>query len=168
MDWPGDAGRVSVKKAQAAIAPLGLRAMSDQRWILPADVDRVKVKPDHRVTLISSLDALFLLRRNVSDFVDAADAAREVRGEKHLDQLGGVTDLMFNAIMRGGRLTGLWEYDTTTESIAWISFTTKDKDTQDAVNQTETMIRAELQDARTFSLDSPKSRQPRIDWLRAQ
>ena len=30
------------------------------------------------------------------------------------------------------------------------------------------MIRTELEDARSFSLDSPKSRQPRIDWLRAQ
>jgi len=33
-------------------------------------------------SFLSSLDALFLLRRNVKDFVDAADAMREVRGEK--------------------------------------------------------------------------------------
>ena len=49
-------------------------------------------------------EPLFLLRRNVKDFVDATDAAREVRGEKQLYQLGS----------------------------------------------------------------SPKSRQPRIDWLRGQ
>ncbi len=176
FEWTGPAtlaefqwfAGLGVKKAQAAIAPLGLRAMDDRRWIFPADVERMNVKPDKRVALVSSLDAIFLLRRNVRDLVDSADAGREVRGEKQTDQLGGLTDLMFNAILRGGRLTGLWEYDTATEKIAWMSFTAKDKDTQHAVKETEAMIRQELQDARTFSLDSPKSRQPRIDWLRAQ
>ena len=54
------------------------------------------------------------------------------------------------------------------ENIAWMSFTTKDKAMQQAVAATEAMNRDSLGDDRSFSLDGPKSRQPRIDWLRAQ
>ena len=115
---------LGVKKAQAAIAPLHLESMDDQRLGFREPKAQ---KPDNRVALLSSLDALFLLRRNVSAYVDAADAAREIRGEKQLHAAGSITDLPFNAIMRGGRLIGLWEYDTATQSIAWMSFVKKDK-----------------------------------------
>ena len=147
---------LGVKKAQNAIAPLGLEQMPDQRWIFPADREALeaKAKPDQRVALVSSLDP--------------RDTAREVLGEKQLCQLGGITDLMFNAILRGGRLIGLWEYDPATEAIAWMGFVKKDQAMEQAVAATREMIRGELGDARSFSLDSPKSRQPRIDWLRAQ
>ena len=85
------------------MAPLALERFDEERWVLPGQ-KVTATKPDQRVAMLSSLDALFLLRRNVKDFVDATDAAREVRGEKQLYQLGS----------------------------------------------------------------SPKSRQPRIDWLRGQ
>lgn len=49
-----------------------------------------------------------------------------------------------------------------------MSFVKKDQAMEQAVAATSEMIRAELGDARSFSLDSPKSRPPRIDWLRAQ
>ena len=124
--------------------------------------------PDQRVALVSSLDALFLLRRSITAHLDPQDVAREVLGEKQLCQLGGITDLMFNAILRGGRLIGLWEYDPATEAIVWMSFVKKDQAMEQAVAATREMIRCELGDARSFSLDSPKSRQPRIAWLRAQ
>ena len=168
---------LGVKKAQAAMLPLELDRFDEQRFILPEQRERVepehrervkKAKAGTRVALLSSLDALFLLRRNVRDFVDTTDAARDIRGEQQIYQLGGITDLMFNAILRGGRLIGLWEYDVDRAEIAWMTFGKKDKATQQAVAETEAMIRTELQDARSFSLDSPKSRQPRIDWLRAQ
>ena len=144
--------------------------MPDQRWIFPADREALeaKAKPDQRVALVSSLDALFLLRRSITAYLDPQDVAREIRGEKQLYQLGGITDLMFNAILRGGRLIGLWEYDPATEAIAWMSFVKKDPAMEQAVAATREMICGELGDARSFSLDSPKSRQPRIDWLRAQ
>ena len=61
---------------------------------------------------------------------------------------------------------GLWEYDPATESIAWMSFGRKDKALQQAVTRTENFVRNQLGDARSFSLDSPKSRAPRIAALR--
>jgi hypothetical protein len=58
-------------------------------------------------------------------------------------------------------------YDTTTDSIAWSSFVTKDKGLETAVKFTEDFIRQQLGDARSFSLDSPKSREAQIEVLRA-
>jgi len=67
-----------------------------------------------------------------------------------------------------GRIVGLWEYDTQSESIVYASFVKKDLLLKQAVAATEEYIRGQLGDARTVSLDSPKSRAPRIEALRKQ
>src|SRR5262249_20742107 len=108
--------------------------------------------------------AIVLLRRDV--LADGKDLQREIQGEKGRVLLGSVADLPNHAILDRGRLVGLWEYDPTTESIAWSSFGKKDAALKVAVEKTETYIREQLGDARSFSLDSPKSRAPRIEALR--
>jgi hypothetical protein len=75
-------------------------------------------------------------------------------------------DLPSNAILDRGRLVGLWEYDPESESIAWTSFIRSNADLEKAVHCTEDYVRTQLGDARSFSLDSPKSRVPRIQALR--
>ncbi|HME08614.1 MAG TPA: hypothetical protein VKG25_16275, partial [Bryobacteraceae bacterium] len=51
-------------------------------------------------------------------------------------------------------------------AIAWTSFVKADGALKQAVARTESYIREQLGDARSFSLDSPKSRAPRIAALR--
>jgi hypothetical protein len=63
-------------------------------------------------------------------------------------------------------MSGVWEYDTETSTIAWKSFSAPDKAIGTAVIEMEAFIREDLGDARSFSLDSPKSRAPRIAELR--
>ena len=75
-------------------------------------------------------------------------------------------DLPSHGIFDRGKLVGLWEYDPDTESIAWASFMGKNKEMERAVAKTEEYVRTQLGDARSFSLDSPKSRAPRIQALR--
>jgi hypothetical protein len=77
-----------------------------------------------------------------------------------------LTDVPSHAIVDCGRLVGLWEYDQSTESIAWTPFIKKDKALQQAVIRSENFVKEQLGDARSFSLDSPKSRAPRIAALR--
>jgi hypothetical protein len=71
-----------------------------------------------------------------------------------------------HAILDRGRIVGLWEYDTAAHSIAWIAFVKNDKALEAAVSRTEDYVREQLGDARSFSLDSPKSRAPRVATLR--
>ena len=49
--------------------------------------------------------------------------------------------------------------------MAWMSFIPKNKDLENAVQRTEEYVRTQLGDARSFSLDSPKSRIPRIEAI---
>jgi hypothetical protein len=80
--------------------------------------------------------------------------------------IGGLADLPSHAILDRGRLVGLWEYDVDSESIAYASFVGTNKKLTQAVARTEAYVRDELGDARSFSLDSPKRRAPRIEGLR--
>jgi hypothetical protein len=139
---------LGVKAAKAAIEPLKLEgiqvAPGEELLLLPGDRARLEsFKPpkEPHYALLGSIDSLFEHRGQFQDF------------EGH-------------AIVDRGRLVGVWEYDQPNESIAWVSFVNKDKALQQAVTRTEEFVRQQLGDARSFSLDSPKSRAPRIAALR--
>ncbi|MBV8202620.1 MAG: hypothetical protein JOZ15_18550, partial [Acidobacteria bacterium] len=72
-----------------------------------------------------------------------------------------------HAILDRGRLIGLWEYDPGAGKIVWNAFARPDAALREQVHATEKLIAGELGDMRSFSLDSPKSRQPRLEQLRA-
>jgi hypothetical protein len=93
-------------------------------------------------------------------------AKAKVYGDKGIVELGGLSDLHSNAILDRGAIIGLWEYDSEAASIVWATFVPGDKALRDAIARTEDCIREQLGDARSFSLDSPKSRTPRIEALR--
>ena len=89
-------------------------------------------------------------------------------GERGARALGGLADLPSHAILDRGRLVGLWEFDPEAQKIVWWAFgaNPKDKALVAAVERMETFVAGHLGDARSFSLDSPKSRAPRIEALR--
>lgn len=154
---------LGVKASKAAIEPLRLVPLQDgsDRLMFPDDKDRLMTfkppaKPQY--ALVSSLDALALLRNDIKSLID----------EEHvkLQKVVGLTEFPNHAIVDRGRLVGLWEYDMESEKIVWSSFGIKDKALDAAIAATEKYIREQLGDARSFSLDSPKSRAPRIAALR--
>jgi hypothetical protein len=156
---------LGVKAAKDAAEPLKLEPLEkgDDRLMLPefrADFQTYQIPRQPRYVLVSSLDNISHLRRDVSGLLTPADVKRSVFCEK------GLMDLSSHAILDRGRLIGLWEYDVTAESIAWMSFIPRNKILEKTVALTEQFVRAELGDARSFSLDSPKSRAPRIAALR--
>ena len=163
---------LGVKAAQAAAAPLKLAPITagDNRLMLPSRIDEFKsfkVSKEPHYSLVSSLDAISQHRRDVKGLADDADLKRKVPGEKGAAELGTFKDLPSHAILDRGRLVGLWEYDVATQSIVWISFVPSSADLKKAIQPTEEFVREDLGDARSFSLDSPKSREPRIQALRS-
>jgi hypothetical protein len=162
---------LGVKAAKAAVEPLKLVPFADGQELLlfPEDRDKLKafvVPKQAEYVLTSSLDGICLLRRELKSLLAPADLERSVMVEKSAQALSGLADLPSHAILDRGRLVGLWEYDTIAESIAWMSFGVRDKALKDAVARMEKYVRTELGDARSFSLDSPKSRTPRVEALR--
>ena len=155
---------LSGKAAKAATANLKLETLADDRLILPenrAAFENFQTPKHPQYVLVSSLDGLNQLRRELKSLVAPEDQGRVDRESQK-----AVVDLSNHAIFDRGRLAGLWAYDTDTATIAWMSFVKPDRALKDAVATTETFVREQLGDARSFSLDSPKSRVERIAELR--
>ena len=162
---------LGVRAAKAAIEPLKLAPVDagGERLMHGEDRDALKAfkRPkDPQYALVSGLDALVLLRRDVQGLLDEKDKARTVVEDKTRVAAGSISDLPSHGIFDRGRLVGLWEYDHDAGAIAWASFGVKDKALSDAVARMEGYVRHDLGDARSFSLDSPKSRVARIEGLR--
>jgi hypothetical protein len=162
---------LGVKSAKAALEPLKLEPLGagSDLQMLPGDhekLDAFKPPKDPHYSLVAGLDSILLLRRDLKGLLDSKDLQRQVFVEKDSKPLGGLADLPSHAILDRGRVVGLWEYDTAADSIAWTPFVKKDNAMQEAVDRTEKFVRQQLGDARSFSLDSPKSRAPRVAALR--
>ena len=163
---------LSQKDCKAAIEPLHLVPLEEgsARLMHPADLDALhafRPAKDPYYTLVSSLDGISLLRRDLKSLLDPADRDRSVPVEKGERALSGLADLESHAILDRGRVVGLWEYDPTGEQIVWTAFIKVSKALREAVAATEAYIRGQVGDARSFSLDSPKSREPKLKALRA-
>ena len=161
---------LGVKAAKDAIEPLGLVAVDETRLASPEDLENIhSFKPEKKTdfNLVASIDSMVALRRKHGDLLAETDANREIPGDKGPASLTTVADLPSHAIFDNhGRLSGFWEYDKEAERIAWGSFIGKSPALEKAVVVTEAFIRDQLGDARSFSLDSPKTRGPRIAAVR--
>jgi len=162
---------LGVKAAKAAVEPLKLEPMASGGEFLFLPGDRAKYEAfrppkDAKYALLGSIDSLFLLRHGLKSLLDPRDLERKAMSEKGARPLGEFGDLPDHAIADRGRIVGLWEYDTASESIAWTAFVKKDKALLEAVARTEQFVKEQLGDARSFGLDSPKSRAPRVEALR--
>jgi hypothetical protein len=104
-------------------------------------------------------------RRDVELLTDPEDRKHPLLASRDRGA-GFVVDLPSHAILDRGRLVGLWEFDPEADTIAWAAFVPRSKELTAAVERTEAYVRDQLGDARAFSLDSPKSRAPRIEALR--
>lgn len=135
-------------------------------WMLPEDAETAATftaPAEEQIQLLAGSDALFLLRRNSADHVAEEDRGLAAGREK----LALTADLPDHPIVDRGRIIGLWQYDPGTERIAYWTFAKPSRAVTDRIREVEAWIRADLADFRSFSLDSPASRQKRIDALNA-
>lgn len=168
FQWFSGAG---VKVAKEAIAPLGLVPIEvGSEWLIhPDDLDAFHAfqpSEEPSVAVLTALDSLFLLRRDVRSFVDPVDQERTVHGDRGITAIGQLQDLANNAIVDRGRLIGLWEYEVSSQTVVSHLFVPKTSEIEAALAEAQAYIREQLGDCRSFSLDSPASRQKLIDALR--
>lgn len=158
----------TVAQSKAALAAVGATevttAAGEPLWMLPDDVERLsafKAPQEEQIQLVAGTDSLVLLRRNSADML-----ADEDRDRKVLDTtLALQADLSDHPILDRGRIIGLWQYDPGKERIAAWTFAKPTAAVKARIKEVESWIREDLGDFRSFSLDSPASRQKRIDAL---
>ncbi len=162
---------LGVKVANNALAPLKLVAAAGfpDRLLLPEQADAFagfKVPKAPAYALVSSLDSIAAARRDATSLFDEDDLDRLHAADKK--RAGGmISDLPHHAILDRGRVIGLWEYDSQAGKIVSALFGRKpDAQLKAEIAETEAFVRDQLGDARSFSLDSPASRVPRIAALK--
>lgn len=153
------------KAALAAVNAVEAHTVDpDGLWMLPEDAEAAATftaPQDEQIQLLAGSDGLFLLRRNSAEHVAEEDRGLVVGKEK----LSLTADLPDHPIVDRGRIIGLWQYDPGKERLAHWTFKSPSKAVKDKVQEVEDWIREDLGDFRSFSLDSPASRQKRIDAL---
>ncbi|MGO4191983.1 crosslink repair DNA glycosylase YcaQ family protein [Arthrobacter sp. YAF17] len=159
----------TVAQSKAALAAAGAvevpTAAGDVLWMLPDDVERLggfEEPADEQIQLLAGTDSLALLRRNAAELLADEDQHTQALGSLALQ-----ADLPDHPIFDRGRIIGLWQYDPGKERIVpWLFRAPTDAVTR-RIAETEDWIREDLGDFRAFSLDSPATRQKRIDNLAA-
>jgi hypothetical protein len=161
---------LGVKAAQSAVAGLGLVTLEGTSLLGSPSIAEAfgefKLPAEPCFRLVSGLDSLILLRRDLSLHIGETQSGLDVFSQGKLANLGSLNDLSSHAIVDRGLITGLWEYDFDAKSIVWVSFVGVPAELMAEISHVENFIRDELGDARSFSLDSPKSRQPSLARLR--
>jgi hypothetical protein len=162
---------LGARAARAAAASLALAPLAegDDRLIFPEDREALlafQPPPEPHFVLTSSLDNITHLRRDVVGLLAASDLERRVFDEQGETLISGLADLPSHPILDRGQLVGLWEYDPAAQKIVWAAFRPQPQALLAEIERTEAFVRDQLGDMRSFSLDSPQSRQPRLAALR--
>lgn len=164
----------TVAQSKAALAAVGAVELptvhpavkGEALWMLPDDVERLaafEVPAVEQIQLLAGTDSLVMQRRNAADLFGDRDGDAELLGATLAQQ----ADLPDHPILDRGRIIGLWQYDPEGQRIAHWLFAGPTPGVLQRIDEVESWIRADLGDFRAFSLDSPASRQERIDALDA-
>lgn len=158
----------TVAQSKAALAAVGAvevpTADGNVLWMLPDDVERLAVfdvPAEEQIQLLAGTDSLVIQRRNAGELFADGDGAAKLLGAT----LALQADLPDHPILDRGRIIGLWQYDPAGQRIAHWLFRGPTPAVLQRIAEAETWIREDLGDFRSFSLDSPASRQERIDAL---
>jgi hypothetical protein len=161
----------TVKRAQLACDQAGIIAFGSEPGLLclPGSREEFEAfdmpsKPAY--SLVGNLDSFLHYRRTGTFWLHEEDKGRMVPTDKGVAASSELMELWSHAILDRGRLIGLWEYDGENGEIVWSTWLPADNELREKVADTERYIREELGDARSFSLDSPVSRRPRLEVLR--
>jgi hypothetical protein len=165
--WSG----LGVKAARAAAAEIGVVPVADgdERMLFPDDCDALlSTKPpkDARFSFVSLLDNLVHLRREVATSLDDDDAKRKMPGDPKNRAIGGLADLELHPITDRGRIIGLWDWDGQNGELVTKTFASAPPSLREAAASFAAYVKSDLGDVRSFSLDSPESRAPRIAALK--
>jgi hypothetical protein len=163
---------LGAKAARDAIAPLGLVSLPNapDSLLFPEELEdllTLRVPAEPRYALVGSIDSILLLRRNPASQLDPEDLSSELLLSSGGRAGGALQDLPSHAILDRGRIIGVWEFDPEKGAIVWVSLVEITSALRACVAATEAYIRDQLGDFRSFSLDSPQSRKPRIAAIRA-
>ncbi|MFJ8442295.1 DNA glycosylase AlkZ-like family protein [Kitasatospora griseola] len=156
--------------AKAALAPLELTRLPGDELLMPAELldewAAFTVPEQPAYALVAGIDGLHLLHRDLARLVDERDAGRLAPASRTGRSFGSESDPSTHLVVDRGRIVGFWEYDPEQRELVHQLFVPMDAALRAGIDAVETFVREELGDARSFGLDTPKSRAPKLAALR--
>ncbi|MFJ1796137.1 DNA glycosylase AlkZ-like family protein [Kitasatospora griseola] len=156
--------------AKAALAPLELTRLPGGELLMPAELldewTAFTVPEQPAYALVAGIDGLHLLHRDLARLVDERDAGRLAPASRTGRSFGSESDPSTHLVVDRGRIVGFWEYDPEQRELVHQLFVPMDAALRARIDAVETFVREELGDARSFGLDTPKSRAPKLAALR--
>ncbi len=147
-------------------AGIGKRAAKEA--IGPLRIDDVRTQPSRRddeIILLPFRDNLFGLHRGLEPFVEDDEAEVMDTGGKAVPAKDALM-LHHNAIVVGGVLRGIWEFDG--ERIIIKVFGKAPRGLDEAIAKMEQFIREQLGDHKYYAFDSGATRARRVVFVRRQ
>jgi hypothetical protein len=163
----------AVRKALGTLGaePISIENWADQAWLLPEDVqdwhrfsgeiDRVVLLPYRDPFVHFRRSQAILARRDTVPVLDATQKSVAIRD---------VSVMHNHAIVAGGELVGVWEYDPAAERVVtrvWHTDKALGARVAAAADETCRFIREHIGDAKISAVDPPARRARRIAFCRA-
>ena len=162
----------SVRKALGALGaePISIGGWTDKAWLLPDDVRAWKTfaGDDDRIVFLPYRDPFVSVRRPPAVLARRATAL-VLNAKLRPVAIRDVNGLNHHAIVAGGELVGVWEYDPETKRVVtrvWNTDKTLRTRVADAASETERFVRQQLGDAKLSAVDPPARRATRIAFCR--
>jgi hypothetical protein len=152
-------------------ASVAVPGWSDEGWLLPDDArawQAFEPSGEGAVALLPFRDP-FIARRVGPAGLTGNPDAKVLRNRTTPTRIGDVSVLYHHAIVCGGELVGLWDYDPKRRAVitkVWKPNRTLASRIAKAADATGQFIREELGDARLSAVDPPSDRARRLAFLR--
>jgi hypothetical protein len=179
LAWSAELTKTTAHRALEAVHAdkIAIDGWTDEAWLLPDDARAwrsfgagVTADGGDRVALLPFRDPFIDARRGPA-VLSASPAVPVLIGNRRQARIIDVNRLDHHAVVSGGQLVGVWEYDLKTETVVTRVWHTDRRLTErvaDAAIDTGRFIREQLGDAKLSAVDPPWARKRRLAFCRAR
>lgn len=171
VEWaPLTKGAVRTALTAIGAEPLAFDGWTKQAWLLPEDMKAWNAGPDEdRCVVLLPYRDPFVARRRPPAVLASDPRARLLDANTKPVTIGTAKKVPHHAIVCGGELVGVWEYDPGTTRVVprtWSTDTRVKAGLRDAAQQTEQFIRQQLGDLKLSAVDPDERRATRLAFVR--
>lgn len=175
LTWWGELTKGAARKALRTLGaePLAAPGWAKEAWLLPGDMPAwrsFKGEGGDRVVLVPYRDPFVHMRRGPAVLARSAGAP-VLDGTLKRARMADVDSLNHHAILSGGDVVGVWEYDSRVETVLtrlWDADAGLRRRVADAAAETARFIRQQIGDAKLSAVDPPAKRAKRLAFCRAR
>jgi hypothetical protein len=178
LTWWAELTKTVARRALETVhaGRVAIDGWTDEAWLLPDDARAWQsfrpgvTEGGDRVALLPFRDPFISARRGPA-VLSASPAVPVLIGNKRPARIIDVDRLDHHAILSGGEVVGVWEYDPKTETVVtrvWRTDRRLKERVAEAAVDTGRFIREQLGDAKLSAVDPPWARERRLAFCRAR